>query len=120
MFRKLLRMLAPIAIFSTAIISPAHAANPFDGVTEFAVTDKDIELVAVTEEELFAATEGDPTREWSNPDSGNSGVTTLTRIFTKFGLDCRELRYDVQAKGRSWIFVIPFCQVDDGSWKIAF
>ena len=58
-------------------------------------------------------------RPWSNPQTGNSGTITLLRSYKRAGLPCRDAQVNSQLKERSVVYVLPVCQVADGSWKIA-
>jgi surface antigen len=58
-------------------------------------------------------------RPWSNPQTGNSGVITILRSYKRGNLPCRDTKVDSQLKERNISYVLPVCQVADGSWKFA-
>lgn len=122
MVRPLVTLLLSILVLVNAAGTPAHAqgVSPFSKRGGLNFTDTDRKLLNQTRDVLLAAKGGDPMRRWTNPKTGNTGVTTLMQSFTKQGLPCREIRYDIDAKGQKRRFVIPYCRVKDGSWKIAF
>ncbi len=58
-------------------------------------------------------------REWVNPDSGNSGYSTPTRTFsTGDGSPCREFTTVVNVGGKQEEAYGTACRQADGSWKI--
>ena len=58
-------------------------------------------------------------RPWSNPQTGNSGTITILRSYKRGDLPCRDAEVNSKLKERSVVYVLPVCQVADGSWKIA-
>lgn len=122
--KKLLATVVLAVVFVLGLLEQSVFAQ---GVSPFAkrgagleMTSADLTLVNKSRDELLAAKSGQPTRRWKNPETGASGVTTLAGTFTKQGLPCREIRYDIEVKGKSRRFIVPYCQVKNGSWKIAF
>jgi surface antigen len=101
-------------------VAMAQGISPFSKQGGLNFTSADLKLLNSTRDQLLAAKDGDPTRRWQNPKNGATGVTTLLKTFTKDGLPCREIRYDIDVRGQKRRYVVPYCQVRDGSWKIAF
>ena len=58
-------------------------------------------------------------RPWSNPQTGHSGVITILRSYKRGNLPCRDTEVNSQLKERNIVYVLPVCQVADGSWKFA-
>jgi hypothetical protein len=58
-------------------------------------------------------------RPWSNPQTGNSRTITVLRSYKRGNLPCRDAEVNSKLKERSIVYVLPVCQVADGSWKIA-
>src|SRR3954471_758041 len=58
-------------------------------------------------------------RPWSNPQTGNSGTITVLRSYKRGNLPCRDAEVNSKLKDRSVVYVLPVCQIADGSWKIA-
>src|SRR4051794_11888540 len=58
-------------------------------------------------------------RPWSNPQTGHSGTITVIRSYKRGGMPCRDARVNSQLNERNVAYVLPACQVADGSWKIA-
>lgn len=98
----------------------AQGVSPFSGKGGVKFTDSDLRLLNGTRDALLTGTADSGTKSWSNPKSGVSGKTTLVRSFAKKGLPCREIRYDIDSRGAKRKFVVPYCRVKDGSWKLAF
>lgn len=96
--------------------------SPFRGPRQGEGLDKaDIGMLSDTATALNDASPlrvGD-TKDWSNPNSGNSGVVKLLRLFKARGMACHALRYDLSFKqpraGRSYTF--DWCKTNAG-WKI--
>ena len=58
-------------------------------------------------------------RPWSNPQTGHSGTITMLRSYKRGDMPCRDAKVNSQLKERSVVYVLPVCQVADGSWKFA-
>jgi surface antigen len=58
-------------------------------------------------------------RQWSNPQTGNSGTITVLRSYKRGTMPCRDAEVNSQLKERKVVYVLPVCQVADGSWKFA-
>ena len=58
-------------------------------------------------------------RPWSNPQTGNSGTITILRSYKRGNMPCRDAEVNSKLKERNVVYVLPVCQVADGSWKIA-
>ena len=67
---------------------------------------------------LESATAG-TTADWQDPESGRAGRASLLRVFERDGMTCGEVEH-VFTDGKGTRYVLPFCQVADGSWKVAF
>lgn len=109
-----------VMVISTVGNTTAQGVSPFSKRGSLDFTARDLALMNGTRDELLAAEKGDFVKRWSNPKSGNSGVTTLTQSFTRKGLPCREIRYDLVIEKNRRRYIVPYCRVKDGSWKIAF
>lgn len=62
---------------------------------------------------------GGPGIDWSNAASGARGSVKSTRAFQRPEGDCRELRGDNTARGRSEPFRVTVCKGADGKWLLA-
>jgi surface antigen len=57
--------------------------------------------------------------EWAGKQSKRAGRVTLLRIFQLNGMPCGEVEH-VFTDGSGSRYVLPFCRVADGTWKVAF
>jgi surface antigen len=105
--------------------TPAAAQiNPFGrGPNQPRLTAEDQRMLFDSARRLNAMSPATPgaTQTWSNPQSGDSGVTTLRRIFKQNGMTCHAVRYSFTLQGgvRAADYDVNWCRVPDGSWKIA-
>ena len=58
-------------------------------------------------------------RPWSNPQTGNGGTITVLRSYKRGDMLCRDAAVNSKLEDHSVVYVLPFCRVADGSWKIA-
>jgi surface antigen len=56
---------------------------------------------------------------WEYAGTGRAGEVRITRVFQAKGMNCAEVEH-VFTKGNGGRYVLPFCRVSDGSWKVAF
>ncbi len=58
--------------------------------------------------------------QWSNPASGNSGTLTVLQSFTRHGMACRKVRYNIHLRARSTprSYTVNWCKTPSGAWKI--
>jgi uncharacterized lipoprotein NlpE involved in copper resistance/surface antigen len=59
-----------------------------------------------------------PGTEWTDPDSGASGIVRSTSAVKRPEGDCRILNGTNTARGRTESFVVTVCRARDGSWKL--
>jgi|SRR5690349_3753893 len=75
-------------------------------------------IMQVGADMLRNAADGE-SRPWSNPQSGHSGTITIIRSYQRSGMRCREAQVNSSLEERSITYVLPVCQIADGTWKIA-
>src|SRR5918994_2395362 len=75
-------------------------------------------IMSVGADMLRNASDGE-SRPWSNPQTGNSGTITILRSYKRGELPCRDAEVNSRLKERSVVYVLPVCQIADGSWKFA-
>ena len=75
-------------------------------------------IMSISADMMRIAADGEA-RPWSNPQTGNSGTITVLRSYRRDNLPCRDAEVNSRLKERSVVYVLPLCQIDDGSWKIA-
>jgi surface antigen len=59
------------------------------------------------------------TRTWSNPQTGHHGDITVIRSYRMKNMPCRDARVNSLIGDKSVSYVLPLCQIADGTWKIA-
>ncbi|GEO43306.1 hypothetical protein SAE02_74540 [Skermanella aerolata] len=59
------------------------------------------------------------TRSWSNPQTGHHGEITVIRSYRMKNMPCRDARVNGVLGANSISYVLPVCQIADGTWKIA-
>jgi hypothetical protein len=81
---------------------------------------EDLPMVREAPAPLFDATAAGTTREWSSPESGNSGTIKLRRIFTLNGMPCRTFDYATWTGHHTseTRVVIDWCKVANNGWKL--
>jgi surface antigen len=56
---------------------------------------------------------------WEYAKTGRAGEARITRVYQAKGMNCAEVEH-VFTKGTGGRYVLPFCKVADGTWKVAF
>jgi surface antigen len=75
-------------------------------------------VMQVASDMLSIAPDGE-TRPWSNAQTGHHGELTIIRSYRMKNLPCRDARVNSQLGDKSVSYVLPLCQIADGTWKIA-
>ena len=80
---------------------------------------KDKEEYASSSYDAFSAAGKGGTTSWSNPETGNSGSTTINEVFTKAdGTKCKRFTQKITAKGKTDTTSGVACQEKNGTWKV--
>jgi len=80
--------------------------------------EQDWELLENTIIQVLANDADGDSRQWQNPETGNSGnVQVLDTRKTDLG-NCRNLLISNQTKPESGVTRLNYCQQPDGQWKI--
>jgi len=125
MRRVLISTLLAGMLAVAATLSWAAGLNPF-GPSGMPLTANDYKDLAAAADPLLNddSLPIGASRNWSNPNSGNSGTITLEKRFQYdyqgTQLPCRTLRYHVVIKNYSDPYNIRLnrCRIADGSWKL--
>jgi hypothetical protein len=56
---------------------------------------------------------------WADAESGQSGRATVLRVYEQNGMRCAEIEH-VFTTGNANRYVVPFCRIASGEWRIAF
>jgi surface antigen len=109
------------AALSVGILRSAPAAglnDPF-GRESYHLSEADWELLKQSVRQVLEAQKQGATADWVGKQSGRAGRATLLRAFEREGMPCGEVEHVFTAGGGNR-YVLPFCRVSDGTWKIAF
>ncbi|HWA46084.1 MAG TPA: hypothetical protein VHA10_22910 [Hypericibacter adhaerens] len=120
-FRPMFLMALLVTAMAAALLRPAEAGplvDPF-GRGAYKLSDQDMELLKGAVREVLEKRQVGATAEWSDPASGKAGRATLLDVFTRDGMPCGQVEH-VFTKGEGRTYQLPFCQMADGRWKIAF
>ena len=108
-----------LAAMILAVTPPAFAqmgGPAFKGATELSAEES--RLLWASIHGVLADYAVGATKTWSDAATKRAGSATILRTFTRDGLRCAEVQHSfTQGSGAPYTF--PFCQVSDGSWKIA-
>ena len=105
-------ILAPLPAFAEGLINPFSSAST--GMSE-----ADSELMRGALKSVLDAKKAGATAEWTSASSGRAGRATSLDVFKKNGMDCANVEHSFTA-GDGTTYKLPFCQMTDGTWKIAF
>jgi len=92
--------------------------DPF-GRETYRLSEPDWELLKQAVRQVLEAHKQGATADWTGTQSGRAGRATLLRVFERDGMPCGEVEHVFTAGGGSR-YVLPFCRVADGTWKVAF
>jgi surface antigen len=92
--------------------------DPF-GKETYRLSDAARELLKGAVRQVLESATAGTTADWQDPESGRAGRASLLRVFERDGMTCGEVEH-VFTDGKGTRYVLPFCQVADGSWKVAF
>ena len=56
---------------------------------------------------------------WEGRESGQSGRASVLRVFDRNGMKCAEVEH-VFTTGNPNRYVVPYCRIASGEWRIAF
>lgn len=80
--------------------------------------DDDVTMLLETIEEALEQPQGEP-KQWENKASGAKGAVTRLGGFSKDGRECRKLRVETQARGRSGDSEWDYCRAPYGRWELS-
>lgn len=84
------------------------------------LTERDKQMAAATLEDALENNETDKNSGWSNPESGNSGSSSVGEKYeqAKTGNDCRDFETTVFTDDGESSATGTACRNDDGSWEV--
>lgn len=110
-----------LAAMAVAFALPAQAGplvDPF-GRTSYNLNEWDWGLLKQSVREVLEQQKVGASIDWDDPQTGKAGRATLLDVFTRDGRRCGQVEH-VFTKGGGRGYQLPFCELPDGSWKIAF
>jgi surface antigen len=120
-FVKAMRFLVIASLLGASPLAAASGAGLVDpfGRESFGLSEEDWELLRESVRQVLEAQQDNATATWHGEESGRAGRATLLRAFKRNGLTCGEVEHVFTAGGGNR-YVLPFCRVEDGTWKVAF
>jgi surface antigen len=117
--RSLLAAFAVIALVSGAPPASGGAlVDPF-GKETYRLSDAAREQLKTAVRTVLESRTPGTTVEWRDEENDRSGRATLLSVYERDGMPCGEVEH-VYTDGKGARYVLPFCQVSDGTWKVAF
>lgn len=103
-----------------ALTPPADAqlVNPF-GRDAIAMSQEDLALMHEAIDTALNAQKTGAAASWKNEKTGRAGQVVVQRTFTRSDMPCAEVLHRFTSGGGQ-SYVLPFCRIADGSWKLAF
>src|SRR3954452_17695939 len=111
--------LAVAAIFSAAPPLLAQLLNDPFGAGSVGISEQDWTLMKNAMAAVLAQYRVGATSDWKSPTGRRAGRWTMTRTFQRDGMKCAQITHKFTA-GSGYTYTAPVCQVQDGSWKLAF
>jgi hypothetical protein len=111
--------LALAVVLAMGVAAWAQYPTPLIFGRSLSTNDEDLAVVRAATAPLFDAATSGMTREWSNPQTGNSGTVELRRIFALRGMPCRTFGYTTWTEhhANETQIVLDWCKLSDG-WKL--
>ena len=107
---------------AAAVSGPTTAASGLAGAfkdspfTQF--TEADYQQFFASVEQAVEGPVGGPAVNWANAASGARGSVNVTRAFQRPEGDCRDLRGENTARGRSEPYRVTVCKAPGGKWRL--
>ena len=109
-----------ISIFTSSLAGPVFAVNYqwLKDAPAKSFTDKDWKLFSDSLNAALNNLEDGGIQQWSNENSGNSGVIEVSNTEQYASGTCRSTLISNRAKNQQGVSRLRFCQQPDGSWKV--
>jgi surface antigen len=124
MMRRTARGLAAAALVVAATLSAAPPLSaqllndPF-GSESVGISEQDWTLMKNAMAAVLAQYKVGATSDWKSPTGRRAGRWTMTRTYQRDGMKCAQITHKFTV-GSGYTYTAPICQVQDGSWKLAF
>jgi surface antigen len=112
---------AALAVVMTLVTAPplsAQLVNPF-GRDSVGISEEDWTLMTNAMQGALAEYKVGATRTWRSATGRRAGKVVVTRTFQRDGMKCAQITHQFTT-GPGYSYTAPMCQVQDGSWKLAF
>jgi surface antigen len=110
-------------IFAGALIIPLQAAEAQllfgSRLGEALYKGDDTKIIMQVGADMLRNAADGESRPWSNPQTGHGGTITIVRTYQRSGMRCRDAHVRSSLGERTIAYVLPVCQIADGTWKIA-
>ena len=109
-----------LALAIAAIATPTFAAtfNDLLGRDWRQLNGKDVQLLRKSLHEALDARSVGASATWENPETGEAGRVSITRIYDMKGMPCAEIEHVFMTHNR-YRYMLLYCR-KDGEWKLAF
>jgi surface antigen len=111
-------ILALALVFGAVPAWGGALVDPF-GEETYALSDSAREQLRESVRTVLESREAGATASWQDDASGRAGRASLLRTYERDGMQCGEVEH-VFTDGKGARYVLPFCQMADGTWKVAF
>src|SRR5262245_493094 len=112
-------MVTGLALIFATVTDPVDATimNPLGAeIRDLDATD--LQMLKDSSQELLEKNVVGAVASWTNKETGHSGTAALLRTFKQNGKKCGAVAHILVAGGSAH-FVLPFCESEPGTWKIA-
>jgi surface antigen len=112
-----------ILVLAGTMVLPLHAAEAQllfgSRLGEAYYQGDDTKIIMQVGADMLRNAPDGETRPWSNPQTGHHGDITVIRSYRMKNLPCRDTRVKSVLGDKSISYVLPVCQISDGTWKFA-
>ncbi len=117
MRKSLIASFAIVTVFASAVAAQT-LVDPF-GANAASLSPDDLALMRQSIEKVLKTNRAGAVAEWKSTTTSTAGRSALRKTFTKGGLPCGEVEH-IFTSGDGHRYVLPFCEVKGGQWKLAF
>lgn len=119
-FRSPYYLSAALAACIFLTVAPHAQVNPFRGGPGLAPEDNQLLFESVARLNAAEPSEVGRSEAWSNPQTNNSGTSTILRVFRSGGMACHLVRHHIIVAGRppGHNYRLTWCRTPSGEWKI--
>ena len=122
--RRQLSCYLAVALAACVLLSAAAQGqvNPFRGSGSRGLSPEDNQLLfeSVARLNAIEPSKAGQSESWNNPQTKNSGTSTILRVFRSGGMACHLVRHNIVVAGRlpGRDYRLTWCRTPAGDWKI--